>query len=81
MNLSQIAKAQALKKHLENFQKNHPKLPAFLGAVCREALEEGTVIEITATSPEGRHFVTNLKLQKDDLEFLKALQELSASRR
>ena len=47
MNLSQIARLQALKKHLETFRKNHPKFPSFLNAVSHNALEEGTVIEIS----------------------------------
>ena len=42
MNLSQIARLQALKKHLETFRKNHPKFPSFLNAVSHNALEEGT---------------------------------------
>ena len=81
MNLSQIAQLQALKKHFENFQKNHPKFPAFLGAVCRDALEEGTVIEISASSPGGKHYITNLKLNREDLEFFRALRDLNDSRR
>lgn len=78
MNLSQIARLQALRKQLETFQKNHPHFHLFLGAVSREALKEGTVIEISATSPEGQNYVTNLKLQKEDIEFLKALQNLQS---
>ena len=81
MNISQITRLQALKKHLENFQNNHPKFPAFLGAVYRETLTEGTVIEISATSPDGKNYVTNLKLKEEDLEFFRALQELNDSRR
>ena len=81
MNISQITRLQALKKHLENFQNNHPKFPAFLDAVYREALTEGTVIEISATSPDGKNYVTNLKLKEEDLEFFRALQELNDSRR
>lgn len=81
MNFSQIARLQQLKKQLELFQQNHPKFPAFLGAVYHEALTEGTVIEISATSPDGKNYVTNLKLKKEDLEFFRALQELNDSRR
>ena len=77
MNISQITKLQALKKHLKTFQKNHPKFQHFLGAVYRDALEEGTIIEINVTSPKGKNYVTNLKLRQDDLNFLNALQQLS----
>ena len=76
MNFSQLARLQALKKHLEVFQKNHPRFQHFLNAVSRDALKEDSVIEINVTTPEGKKYVTSLKLEKDDLDFLQALQEL-----
>lgn len=76
MNFSQLARLQALKKHLEVFQKNHPRFQHFLNAVSRDALKEDSVIEINVTTPEGKKYVTNLKLKKNDLDFLQALQEL-----
>ena len=78
MNLSQIARLQALKKHLETFRKNHPKFPSFLNAVSHNALEEGTVIEISVTSPSDKNYVTNIKLRQDDLDFLRELQSLNS---
>ena len=80
MNLSQLTRLQALKKHLAAFQKNHPKFGSFCTAVYQNALTEGKVIEISATSPDGRNYVTNLKLTPEDLEFLHALQELKQLR-
>lgn len=77
MNFSQLAKLQALKKHLENFRNNHPRFEPFVNAVSREALREGAVIEINVTSPEGKNYVTNMKLNNEDIEFLKALQALN----
>ena len=68
MNLSQIARLQALKKHLETFRKNHPKFPSFLNAVSHNALEEGTVIEISVTSPSDKNYVTNIKLRQQKPE-------------
>lgn len=76
MYFSQLAKLQTLKKHLDIFQKNHPKFQHFLNAVSRDALREGSVIEIKVTSPEKKTYITNLKLKKDDLDFLHALQQL-----
>lgn len=78
MNLSQIARLQALKKRLETFRKNHPKFPSFLNAVSHNALEEGTVIEISVTSPSDKNYVTNIKLRQDDLDFLRELQSLNS---
>ncbi len=76
MNLSQLSKMQDLKKHLDTFLRNHPKFPMFLGAVSKNALEEGTLMEIAVTSPDGKKYETNLKLKADDLDFLRALQNL-----
>ena len=80
MNLSQLARIQTLKKHPAAFQKNHPKLGSFCNAVYKNAMTEGTVIEIKATSPDGRNYVTNLQLTREDLEFLQALQEFNQTR-
>ena len=76
MNLSQLGKIQQLKAHLDTFRRNHPKFPMFLGAVAKDALQEGTIMEITVTAPNGAHYETNLKLRQEDLEFIRDLQEL-----
>lgn len=78
MNLSQLARLQKLKSQLDRFHRNHPKFAPFLDAVNKNALGEGTIIEISVTSPEGRHYETNLKVNQEDLEFLRSLQELNS---
>lgn len=50
----------------------------FLNAVSHNALEEGTVIEISVTSPSDKNYVTNIKLRQDDLDFLRELQSLNS---
>ena len=69
MNFSQLGKIQELKGHMDTF-------PMFLGAVAQNAVEEGTIIEINVTAPNGAHYETNLKLRAEDLEFIRALQEM-----
>lgn len=78
MNLSQLARLQKLKSQLYTFHRNHPKFAPFLDAVNKNALGEGTIIEISVTSPEGRHYETNLKVNQEDLEFLHSLQGLNS---
>ena len=78
MNLSQLARLQKLKSQLDTFHRNHPKIAPFLDAVNKNALGEGTIIEISVTSPEGRHYETNLKVNQEDLEFLHSLQGLNS---
>lgn len=76
MKLSQLAQIQKLKTQLDAFQRNHPKFTPFLDAVNKNALAEGTIIEIKVTSPEGKHYEINLKVRSEDLEFLHSLQGL-----
>ena len=59
MNFSQLGKIQELKGHMDTFRRNHPKFPMFLGAVAQNAVEEGTIIEINVTAPNGAHYETN----------------------
>ncbi len=77
MNLSQLSKLQKLKSGLDTFQRNHPKFGPFLEAANRDALEEGSIIEITVSAPGGKRYETNLKLKQDDLDFLRLLKEIN----
>lgn len=77
MNLSQLTQLQALKKHLERFQQNHPKFPRFLNAVYQDGLEENTIIEINVSTPSGKQYMTNMRLNKEDLDFIRALKEMN----
>ena len=78
-NLSQLSKLQDLKKHMDRFQKNHPKLPLFFRAVMDNALEEGTIVEMRVTTPEGKTYETNLKLKADDIDSIRTVQEMQES--
>ena len=61
---------------MEQFRMNHPKFPMFLNAVSREALIEGSIIEITVTTPEGKNYCSNIKLKQEDLELVECLKSL-----
>ena len=76
MNMSQLSQLSELKKHWERFQNNHPKVLRFFQAVYQNALEEGTVIEMRVTSPEGACYETSLKLNADDIDTVNVLQNL-----
>ena len=76
MDFNQIAMIQKIKSGMDRFRANHPKFPLFLNAVSQNALMEGTVIEINVTTPEGRNYFTNVKLQADDMEFLNSLKSM-----
>ena len=77
MDFRQITMLQKIKSGIARFQANHPKFPLFLKAVSKDALVEGTVIEIKITTPEGKDYCTNVKLKKDDIalfDSFKAMQ-------
>ena len=59
------------------FTANHPKFSAFLSAVFRNGIEEGTIIEITVQKPGQEALTSNLKVQQSDLDLLQSLQELA----
>ena len=65
MNPAAIFKA---KKSWETFCGNHPKFSAFLQAAKSAGLQEGTVIEVSMTTPEGKTLATNVRLTASDIE-------------
>ncbi len=77
MNFNQIAMLQKIQSGLATFQRNHPKFPMFLKAVSQEAIVEGTIIEISVKTPEGKEYCSNLKVKADDLEFVEALKNMN----
>ncbi|MBR4341474.1 MAG: hypothetical protein IKP88_01980 [Lachnospiraceae bacterium] len=73
MNISAIWK---LKSAWEQFTKEHPKFPLFLEAVQNTGIQEGTVIGISVTDPEGKVIETNIKVTASDLELYETLKGL-----
>lgn len=66
-----------LKSSWDRFSNNHPKLMPFFGAINRKGVAEGTIIEISVTTPEGETIATNVKISKDDLELFEEIKQLS----
>ena len=77
MDFSQIAMMQKIKSGLDRFRANHPKFPLFLNAVAQNALVEGTVIEFTVTTPDGKKYCSNIKLNAEDIDFMSSLKSMS----
>ena len=63
-----------LKNLWSAFTRRHTKFPQFVSAVQRAGISEGTVIEVQITTPDGRTFTSNLKVQPEDIEAVKSLQ-------
>ena len=56
------------------FNANHPKVGAFFKAAFGSGLQEGTILELTVTKPDGEKMTTNLKVKPSDLELLNELR-------
>ena len=72
-NPADILKLMGMKNQ---FEKNHPKMVAFLKAMAAQGLPEDTVIEITVTNPEGVAQTANMKVLASDVEMLNQLKTL-----
>lgn len=75
MNMNPMMLLQ-LKAGWERFKSGHPKFPRFLNAVSQNALSEGTLVEIKITTPDGRDYCSNLKLNEGDMELIEQFKEL-----
>lgn len=65
-----------LAKLQQKFKKNHPKVFPFLKAASEKALQEGSVVDISVTTPEGKVMRTNLRIKPEDLEIVEQLKQM-----
>lgn len=60
---------------MAQFEKRHPK-----ESVSADALQEGTVVEVSVTTPQGRNYITNIKVTKEDIELFQNARQISRGR-
>lgn len=70
------AKLFKLKGAWDKFTQNHPKFPMFINAVKTNGMNEGTVMEIIMTTPEGKKLSTNIKVTQSDKELFEELSDM-----
>lgn len=70
------AKLLAFRKQWGEFEQRHPKFVMFLGAVIKNGVGEGSIIEMKITLPDGRVMESNMKVSAEDMEMLKTVGEL-----
>lgn len=68
MNMMDFTGMMKMKGAWDTFTQNHPKFMPFMQAVGREAIGDGTIIEVTVKSPEGKEYNTNMRLTQSDLD-------------
>jgi hypothetical protein len=66
-----------VKKSWETFCRNHPRFPAFMQAVQSAGITEGTIIEVSVTTPDGRKMTTNVRLTVSDMQAFDDLKGLA----
>ncbi len=57
-----------IQQRIQTFQQDHPRFVPFLMAIRDNALEEGSVIAMKVTTPDGRTIESNIKLTANDIE-------------
>lgn len=65
-----------LAKLQQKFKKNHPKVFPFLKVAAEKALQEGSVVDISVTTPEGKVMRTNLRIKPEDMEIVEQLKQM-----
>lgn len=76
MNPINPMKLLQLKASWEQFKMRHPKFPPFLAATARSGIAEGTLLEISVTTADGRKFSSNLRLTAEDMQLVNELKEV-----
>lgn len=73
MNPMALLKA---KKSWDTICGNHPRFPAFMQAVQSAGIQEGTIIEVSVTTPAGKTMTTNVRLTASDMQAFNDLKGL-----
>lgn len=75
MNPASIFKIKGL---LDRFNVNHPKVLPFFRVINQKGITEGTIIEMKVKFPDDKEYVTNIRVNEEDLELVKQLAELNS---
>lgn len=65
-----------LKGLWDDFVSRHPKFPNFIRAIAQTGIKEGSILELKVTDPDGKSYITNIKVAKKDLQLFQTLQKL-----
>ena len=72
----QSNEAYGTKSIKNEFEQRHPKVPLFLQAVSGAGIAEGTVIELSVTSPDGQNYCSNIRVTAEDLKLIETLKQM-----
>ena len=60
-----------MREQLMQFHSAHPKVLPFFQAVSADGIREGSVIEMKVTNPEGKSYVSSIRVTAQDMEMLR----------
>lgn len=58
------------------FQQQHPKTVAFAQEIMQQGIQEGTVVEMKVTEPNGKEYISNFRVTSDDMQTLEMLKNM-----
>lgn len=70
------AKLLQLKKQYSAFLDRHPKFMRYLAYITDNYMEEGAVLDVTATDAAGKSLHGNAKLTAEDVAFLQEVRRM-----
>ena len=63
-----------MKDAWDKFASNHPKFPMFIKAATQQAIQEGSIIEISITDKDGKKIDTNFLIKAEDIDCSRACE-------
>ena len=65
-----------IKQRFDTFSKDHPKVVPFFRVIGEKGLTEGTVLELKCTTPDGQDYVSNIRVNQNDIELMRELASM-----
>ncbi len=62
-----------LKDKFKRFNEDHPKVVPFFKVIGEKAMVPGSVFEIKVTDPNGKEYVSNIRLNENDIDAINAI--------
>ena len=62
-----------IKQRLDTFQKDHPKVVPFFQMIGGRVMTEGTVLELKCTTTDGKEYVSNIRVNQNDIEMIREI--------
>lgn len=72
-NPAELMKLMGMKN---KFESAHPKFVSFIKDIASRGVEEGSIIEISVTRPDGSKTTANMKVQAGDVEMVNDIRNL-----